>query len=143
MAAWSMASLIVAAIFLLRLTSASVAHGRRSSNRRRFVSSYDEPCMEMRLYLHDIRDKTSPPKDRPTRQPIGCGKNHEYSEGLLLLTERQTMGCKSARGETEKEGDVDRSTSEHAGSKTSETLWCERIALIFNYSDADGVYVRS
>uniref|UniRef100_A0A0E0QBS9 Dirigent protein n=1 Tax=Oryza rufipogon TaxID=4529 RepID=A0A0E0QBS9_ORYRU len=50
MAAWSMASLmIVAAIFLLSLTSASVVHGR--SSRRR---SYDEPCKEMRLYFHDI-----------------------------------------------------------------------------------------
>uniref|UniRef100_A0A0E0LNV5 Dirigent protein n=1 Tax=Oryza punctata TaxID=4537 RepID=A0A0E0LNV5_ORYPU len=54
MATWSKASLIVAAIFLISLSSASVAHG--GSRSRRFVRSddYDEPCMKMRLYFHDI-----------------------------------------------------------------------------------------
>ncbi|KAF0895158.1 hypothetical protein E2562_006860 [Oryza meyeriana var. granulata] len=50
MVSWSKASLIVAAIFLISLSSASVAHGRS----RRFVRSYDEPCKTMRLYFHDI-----------------------------------------------------------------------------------------
>ena len=50
MVTWSMASVIVAAACIFLSCSASVAHGRR------FVrsSSYAEPCMEMRLYLHDI-----------------------------------------------------------------------------------------
>uniref|UniRef100_A0A0D9XIC7 Dirigent protein n=1 Tax=Leersia perrieri TaxID=77586 RepID=A0A0D9XIC7_9ORYZ len=54
MATWSTKpSLIAAAIVVLGLScSAGVAHGRRHG--RSFVSSYDEPCKEMRLYLHDI-----------------------------------------------------------------------------------------
>ncbi|XP_006658037.1 dirigent protein 5-like [Oryza brachyantha] len=73
MATWSKAasssSLIILAIFLLSL--AGVAHGRSS---RRLVRSYDEPCMEMRLYLHDIlydysnstSNSTSAAATRPT-----------------------------------------------------------------------------
>uniref|UniRef100_A0A0E0AN83 Dirigent protein n=1 Tax=Oryza glumipatula TaxID=40148 RepID=A0A0E0AN83_9ORYZ len=55
MATWSKPSLIAAVIFLLvsLLSSASVANGGRSGGRR-LVRSYDEPCKEMRLYLHDI-----------------------------------------------------------------------------------------
>ncbi|XP_006658879.1 dirigent protein 5-like [Oryza brachyantha] len=41
-------------VFLLSLSSASVAHGRRSSSRRLVMSHGDEPCEKMRLYFHDI-----------------------------------------------------------------------------------------
>ncbi|BAT02835.1 dirigent protein 5 [Oryza sativa Japonica Group] len=99
MAAWSMASLmIVAAIFLLSLTSASVVHGR--SSRRRFVRSYDEPCMEMRLYLHDIlydysnstTNSTSAAATKPTALSTAVSSPGYFFGRVVVFNDPMTEG---------------------------------------------------
>uniref|UniRef100_A0A0D9X1Z8 Dirigent protein n=1 Tax=Leersia perrieri TaxID=77586 RepID=A0A0D9X1Z8_9ORYZ len=54
MAQGRVANLIIAAMFLISLTSATVAHGGGRS--RRFVKShdYDSPCKQMKFYFHNI-----------------------------------------------------------------------------------------
>uniref|UniRef100_A0A0E0LNU3 Dirigent protein n=1 Tax=Oryza punctata TaxID=4537 RepID=A0A0E0LNU3_ORYPU len=100
MATWSNASLIVAAVVVLGLSSASVAHGRRG---RSFVSSYDAPCKEMRLYLHDIiydysnstSNSTSAAATKPTALSTAVS-NPGYFFGEMVvfndpMTERKAL----------------------------------------------------
>uniref|UniRef100_A0A0E0EEZ6 Dirigent protein n=1 Tax=Oryza meridionalis TaxID=40149 RepID=A0A0E0EEZ6_9ORYZ len=91
-----MASLIiVAAIFLLSLTSASVVHGRR-----RFISSYDEPCMEMRLYLHDIlydysnstANSTSAAATKPTPLSTAVSSPGYFFGRVVVFNDPMTEG---------------------------------------------------
>ncbi|BAF22323.1 dirigent protein 5 precursor [Oryza sativa Japonica Group] len=99
MATWSNASsLIVAAVILLGLSSASVAHGRRG--RRSFVSSYDEPCMEMRLYLHDIiydysnstSNSTSAAATKPTPLSTAVSNPGYFFGEMVVFNDPMTEG---------------------------------------------------
>uniref|UniRef100_A0A0E0LNU2 Dirigent protein n=1 Tax=Oryza punctata TaxID=4537 RepID=A0A0E0LNU2_ORYPU len=98
MAAMSKASLIVAAIFLLSLTSATVAHGRSSG--RKFVMSYDEPCMEMRLYLHDIiydysnstSNSTSAAATKPTALSTAVSRSGYFFGRMVVFNDPMTEG---------------------------------------------------
>uniref|UniRef100_A0A0E0LNV4 Dirigent protein n=1 Tax=Oryza punctata TaxID=4537 RepID=A0A0E0LNV4_ORYPU len=95
MATRSKASLIVAAIVLVSLlSSATVAHGRR------LVRSYDEPCMEMRLYLHDIlydysnstANSTSAAVTKPTALSTAVSNPGYFFGRMVVFNDPMTEG---------------------------------------------------
>uniref|UniRef100_A0A0E0AN75 Dirigent protein n=2 Tax=Oryza TaxID=4527 RepID=A0A0E0AN75_9ORYZ len=91
-----MASVIVAAACIFLSCSASVAHGRR------FVrsSSYDEPCKEMRLYLHDIlydysnstSNSTSAAVTKPTALSTAVSKSGYFFGRVVVFNDPMTEG---------------------------------------------------
>ncbi|XP_006658875.1 dirigent protein 5-like [Oryza brachyantha] len=99
MATWSKASLIVAAaVVLVGLSSASGAHGGRRG--RSFVSSYGEPCKEMRLYLHDIiydysnstSNSTSAAATKPTALSTAVSRSGYFFGEVVVFNDPVTEG---------------------------------------------------
>ncbi|XP_006658873.1 dirigent protein 5-like [Oryza brachyantha] len=91
MATWSKASLTGAAVFLLSLSAASVAHGRRS---------YGEPCKKMKLYFHDIiydysnstSNSTSAAVTKPTALSTTVSKSGYFFGRVVVFNDPMTEG---------------------------------------------------
>uniref|UniRef100_A0A0D9X1Y4 Dirigent protein n=1 Tax=Leersia perrieri TaxID=77586 RepID=A0A0D9X1Y4_9ORYZ len=90
-----------AAVFLISLSSATLAHGGGGSGRR-FVRSYDvdSPCKEMKFYLHDIQydnsnsttNSTSAAITKPTALATAVSSPGYFFGKMVVFNDPMTEG---------------------------------------------------